>query len=465
MTAASSHVTRVRRWIWLRPWPTAATILLAGLAIREVFSFWTGHPYDLEVWIRTGSVVAHGTNPYLGPIAQVPGVSFGYRNQLLYPAAYLPFWPGLFGGTFRLWEQVGGGNRFVLYFLLKQGPIAGDMAVAALLYRFVLRETGEPTTALGALTFWCFFPYDIVISAIWGQLDSVTTALVLLALLSSEAQSARRSLAWGLGIFVKWITVVFLPLEFFRHRGVRRLWPVASVVLVGGLTVLAFRLAGWSFTGIVATTTSSTGGGGGGMNYVQLTNLWFVANALNRVPSSYFVLQHAWVPVCIAAGWYTARWLGTGARGQQLRAFLFVLTAVLLVRWGLYEQYMLYPFALLAADVYTLHPERRRFFYFLVVVASGYLLVNNGAGIWFAAPTSQQAFNIVQGFDSSAFWGTVRYYLLDVFGVLMTVSLVQFLWVLARDDPNPRPWLIPPWPFLRRAAAPPSAVPVASAGP
>jgi len=456
------RVGATRRWFGLRPWPAAATILLVGLAVREVFSFWTGHPYDLEVWVRTGYVVSQGTNPYLGPWPAVPGVSFGYTNQLLYPAAYLPFWPDIFGGTYGLWAHVGGGNRFVLYFLLKQGPIAGDMAVALLLYRFVLRETGSARAATAALSFWSFFPYDIVIGAIWGQLDPVTTAILLAALLTTEAQASERSVAWGLGIFIKWITVAFLPLEFFRNRGLRRLWPVASVALVGLLTVVAFLAAGWSFAGIAATTTSSTAGGGGGMNWVQLANLASLQSALRTHPILYTVLAHLWIPACLVSGWYAARWVRSGNPGQQLRALLFVMVAVLLFRWGLYEQYMLYPFALLAADVYTLHPQRRRFFYFLVVLASGYLLVNNVGGIWFASPASGQAFNLVQSFDSSAVWGQVRYDLLYIFAILMTVSLVQFLIILLRDEPGPRPWLLAPWTLLPAPAAPSVPTPAES---
>ncbi|MFI5415650.1 MAG: hypothetical protein ACHQ16_08430, partial [Candidatus Lutacidiplasmatales archaeon] len=239
-------MTGIRPWFGLRPWPAGATILLVGLVIREAFSFWTGHPYDLEVWIRTGYEAAHGTNPYLGAWPAVPGVSFGYTNQPLYSAAYLPFWPDFFGGSYLLWEHVGGGNRFFLYFLLKQGPIAGDLAVALLLYRYVHRETGSAATAVSALAFWSLFPYDIMIGSIWGQLDSVTTALLLAVLLTSEAQAGWRSLAWGFGIFAKWVTVIYLPLEFFRNRGIRRLWPVVGVMLTGVLTLVAFVGAGWN---------------------------------------------------------------------------------------------------------------------------------------------------------------------------------------------------------------------------
>jgi hypothetical protein len=435
---------------WLRRASSAITsppglLLLIGLLLREGFAFWTGHPYDLEVWIRTGAVVARGTNPYLGAWPAVPGVSFGYTNQLLYPAAYLPFWPDVFGGTFWVWEH-SGTSRFVLYLLLKQGPIAGDLAVAVLLYRLVARHTGDTTRATAALAFWAFFPYDIVISAIWGQLDSVTTAIVLASLLLSEAQAAQRSLLWGLGIFVKWITVVFLPLEFFRNRGWARLWPAVGVLLTGALTLLAFLAAGWSFSGIAATTTSSTAGGGGGMNWVQLVNLWFLLRFVDAHPWIYTWGARLWVPAAIATGWYAARWVRAGAEGAALRALLLILAVTFLLRWGLYEQYMLYVFALLVADVYTLHPGRRQFLYFMVGLASAFLLINNGFGIWFATPVTEQAFVVVQRFDSSAFWGNVRYYTMDVLAVAMTITLVQLALVLVRDEATPWPWLLPRWP-------------------
>ncbi|MHB8351979.1 MAG: glycosyltransferase 87 family protein [Thermoplasmata archaeon] len=434
----------------LRAGPAAAAlILLLGLALREGFSFWTGHPYDFEIWIRTGYVVAHGTNPYLHPWPPVAGVSFGYTGQALPSAAYLPFWPDVFGSTYLLWERIGGGNRFFLYFLLKQGPIAGDVAVAGLLYRFVLRETRSAPAALGALAFWSFFPYDIVIGSIWGQLDPVTTALILAALLTSERQSAGRSLAWGLGIFLKWITVVFLPLELFRNRGFRRLWPLGSVALAGLLTLLAFLAAGWSFAGIFDTTTSVGSGGGGGMNYAQWFNIASLGAALGTEPLLGAFLTYLWIPGCILAGWYGSRWIATGAPGQPLRALLLVISVALLLRWGLNEQYMLYPFALLVADIYTYHPDRRRFLYFLVALSSGYLLTNNVLGIWFATPAFPQAFTFVQSFDDSGVGGTFRFDLLYLFSALVTITLIQLIWVVLRDQPAPWPWLLPRWPALR----------------
>ena len=84
-------------------------ILLAGLLIREAFSFWTGHPFDFEVWVRTGYEAAHGTDPYASFWPAVPGASFAYLGVQLTPAAYLPFWSGLLGELYR--SVAGGGRR------------------------------------------------------------------------------------------------------------------------------------------------------------------------------------------------------------------------------------------------------------------------------------------------------------------------------------------------------------------
>lgn len=435
-----------------RAWPTwrsGGRWLLLGLVLREALSFWTGHPYDLEVWIRTGYVVAHGTNPYLRPWPSVPGVSFGYVGQLLPSAAYLPFWPDLFGGSYRLWEVVGGGNRFLLYGLLKQGQIVGDLATAALLYRYVIGATGDRRRAVSVLAFWSLFPYDILIGSVWGQLDPVTTALLLAVLLVGEGRAAVRSLLWGVGIFLKWITVIYLPLELFRNRGLRRLWPFVGAAVPIGLTALAFVAAGWSLGPLFSTSGSQSLGGGGGMNLAQLFNLPPLASLLAARPDLTFVLEDLWIPAVFAAGWVAARWVVRGGTGQEVRALLFVMTVFLLVRWGLYEQYFLYPFALLLVDLYCFHPRRWGIFYFVAIAASLFLLTNSVLLVWFASPVDPAAFAWVQAVDNSPTWGTLRDALLYLFSIVVTAALVQLAWVLYRDEPAPVPWPLRLLPFGR----------------
>jgi len=51
------------------------TLLVLGILAREALSFWTGHPFDFEIWVRAGYWVARGYTPYASlPFA--PGASF-----------------------------------------------------------------------------------------------------------------------------------------------------------------------------------------------------------------------------------------------------------------------------------------------------------------------------------------------------------------------------------------------------
>lgn len=434
-----SPVGRFERFRRLGLPPGVGTILLAGLALREVFSFWTGHPYDLEVWIRTGYEVAHGSNPYTSFWPSVPGASFAYLNQTLPSAAYLPFWPALLGELYRAWLAFGGGNRFVLYFLLKQPGIVADMASAYLLYRLAEHWTGSVDRAKSLLAFWSFFPYAIIITAIWGQFDSIVVAVVLGLLFARD--TLERNLLYGLGILVKWLTVIFLPLEVLRERGVRRIGILVALALPGAITLLLFLLEGWSFGGISATTASQTHGGGLGMNYAYLLSFSYAPAVVSSIPGLYTALGYLWIPGVTVAGVIAARWVRARGPAAELRALLLVVTVFLLLRWGLYEQYLLYLFALLALDVAVFHPGRRAFLLFTTVLATVDLLVNNDLGIRFISPLSTQVQPFTASIDASDSWGVARTWALAVLAVVVTLTLVQLGRSLLRDEATPRPWL------------------------
>ena len=419
--------------------PGVGSILLAGLALREVFSFWTGHPYDFEVWIRTGYVVAHGSNPYASFWPSVPGVSFAYVNQNLPSAAYLPFWPVLLGELYRVWLAFGGGDRFVLYFLLKQPGIAADIVSAYLLYRLAERWGRSSERAKALLAFWSFFPYAIIITAIWGQFDSIVVALVLGLLFARN--TLERNVLYGLGILVKWLTVIFLPFEVLRERGLRRLGFLLAFVVPGALTLVVFFLEGWSFTGISATTVSQTHGDGLGMNYAYLLSFSYAPAVLRTIPDFYTVVVYLWIPGVIVAGVIAARWVRARSPAAELRALLLVVTVFLLLRWGLYEQYLLYLFALLALDVAVFHPGRRAFLVFTSTLATVDLLVNNDLGIPFISPVNDQVLPFTASIHASNSWGVARTWGLAVLAVVVTITLVQLVRSTLRDEASPRPWL------------------------
>jgi len=447
---AASAPSRFLRGLSSRP----GKILLAGLLIREAFSFWTGHPFDFESWIRTGYAAAHGVDPYSSFWPAVPGVSFAYLNTTIPPAAYLPFWSALLGELYQLWMAVGSGNRFVLYFLLKQPVILADVGTAFLLYRLTRQWTGKLTAALAVLSFWSFFPYAIAITAVWGQFDSIVV-LVLLGLLYART-SLQRNVLYGIGIFVKYLTAIFLPLEILRERGARRLGVVVALLVPLGLTLAVFVLEGWSFTGLGASGLSQSHGGGGGMNYSFLLEQGPVSGVLSTVPYFYEAVGYLWVPGVVVAGWVAARWLRSATPSTEVRAMLFVVAVFLLLRWGLLEQYLLYLFSLMLLDVVAFHPGRRALLLVTYALAGLYLLANNDLGLRFLSPLNTGIQPFTATLDASSVYGLGRTISMVILAILVTVTLVQVVLTYLRDDERPVPWLvqIPGW--VQRAGRSPT---------
>src|SRR5207247_8813059 len=90
---------------------TTRGLLLVGLAIREALSFWTGHPYDMEVWLRNAYFVSQGADPDTDFLPPVPGLSFAFLTQRLGGACYLPLWPRFVAGLYRVYAALPGGSR------------------------------------------------------------------------------------------------------------------------------------------------------------------------------------------------------------------------------------------------------------------------------------------------------------------------------------------------------------------
>lgn len=109
-----------------------------GLLIRECFSFWTGHPFDFEIWLRNAYYVSQGSNPY-SFFEPVPGISFAFLNSRLPSVGYLPLWPIILSFLYQVYAALAVSNRFILYFLVKQPEIVGDVLLGYAIFKIVLR--------------------------------------------------------------------------------------------------------------------------------------------------------------------------------------------------------------------------------------------------------------------------------------------------------------------------------------
>lgn len=177
------------------------------------------------------------------------------------------------------------------------------------------------------------------------------------------------------------------------------------------------------------------------MNLAFLLSLPYVVSVLSLVPGFYTLVQYAWIPGVIVAGWAAARWVSENDARSELRALMLIVTAFLLLRWGLYEQYMLFLFAPAALDAATFHPGRRALLWFTVALSMLYLLVNNDLGMRFLAPADPGILTFTTSIDQSGGWGAARTFALAALAVMVTVTLVQWIVAIYRDEGHPRPWI------------------------
>jgi hypothetical protein len=407
--------------------PLAAT-LVAGLLIREAFSFWTGHPFDFELWVRLGYGILHGANPY-GILPAVPGLSFAYSfSTVATPTiSYLPFWPLVTGAVYLLYTAVGFGDRFVLYFLLKQPVILGDVLLGYLLYRFILPDSEEG--AKWALRLWMFLPLTIIISGVWGTFDSLAMCFVMLSITSGALLT--RS-GWGaLGVFAKSIPLIYvLPLL----PPDRKRWPgtvlaLSSVFAISGLIFLA---SGWGLSSIGGTLTNAT------QKIGESMSLWELPYFLSTlgVPTASLLpilsdLGLLWIPSVLVATILGSRRFGTRGNYALVQTMLLSTLAFLIFRAQVNEQYTIYLFALGIVDVALWHPERKRFLLLAILVVSAFLVVNNNFMIRFLAPVYPSAVDIDVAIVLQL--GILRYAAKLILGTLFTLLNVRLLVLILRS--------------------------------
>jgi hypothetical protein len=395
--------------------------------VREVFSFWTGHPFDFELWVRTGYWVARGLNPY-GVIPPAPGLSFesDVSSGGVATIAYLPFWPLLLAGLYDVYAFLGSPTPLLYYFLLKQPIIICDVLTGYFLYRYVERRGSDKAPFV--LKFWLFSPFNILLSGIWGMFDAIPVLFVVLAL--TVRPGAYRGIWSGLATFAKSIPVIYaIPLS----RGPK---PLRTIALAVGIPVLASLLAiwlmGWSFSIFGATEQNVVARGGASLS---LWEALFGLNELGVLPSSvlgiYAYAGYVWIAGVVAVTLLSYKWFGFDTERGVIRSLLLITLTFLLLKGQVNEQYSLYLFPLLLIDVSMWSPQRKKLLFASVALVFLEVLTNDFLFVRFLAPVYPHAdlieFNLI--FPVSA----QREVLLFVERMGFCALNVYYFWALCKE--------------------------------
>lgn len=212
-------------------------MMAAGFLVRLAFMGNTGFQNDVssfEAWSL--SLVTHPIREFYS--------STGFAD---YPPGYFYIlW--VVGHLYALLAPHG--NIGVLKYLVKLPAVLADLADAALLFAIVRRYADE-RWALGVAALFIFNPATIFISASWGQVDSISAGLALLAvwlLLRSENGMWRFVAAWlalASSLLIKPQAAILVPLFVafaFVDPGCRRNRSIATAAGILAAFAFAFVL-------------------------------------------------------------------------------------------------------------------------------------------------------------------------------------------------------------------------------
>ena len=218
-------------------------ILAAALAVRLALAPFTGHPYDLPIWMQTGEQVAGGKSPY----------------DLIYHLGYPDLW-AFWTATSYILACTLGDNKFLYILLIKLPIILGDFAVVYILVRLArsrtepLQTDTSPGLERRILVSYLFNPYVVAVGAVWGMMDNLAAALMLLFFfLAHTRRLTSAALAHCLSILLKLYPIVFFPLIILKiektHHPDRFAWTkILGVSIIASLVIgiLPFYLFGWN---------------------------------------------------------------------------------------------------------------------------------------------------------------------------------------------------------------------------
>lgn len=417
---------------------------MAGIAIREIFAPFTGHPSDFELWVRLGYYVSQGRDPYL-QYPPVAGLSFPSDSFNPTWPGYPPLWPLLLSLIYKLYATIGIQSRFFYYFLIKQPMIAADVIDSLLIYKLIKSRTGYDN-GIKALAFWMLCPYTILISSIWGMFDQITLLFVLLALyfILTPWKSAFLE---AVAITLKLIPSIYLPLFAGVQKSAKRmlgyvLLSISSFAALALFPYVIFR--NWNLSLLFGVGFDATNRFGQTLNYWEpLNNYWVYVNYAIP-PSTEIVLRFIgliWIPAVLLATYFCVK--SIRKRGQFFEtdlvlSLLFITVVFFLSKSVINEQYVTYFVGFGLFDYFVFSNKlRKKLFHAMWISALVELSVNNAFLLAFFEPISPY-YTAASNYFFFGGFNPIRLALMAALGVLFSIFTFLYLISLYRELKQPQ---------------------------
>ena len=334
-------------------WIALAAILAGALVMRlALLPLLRNKPtHDLRIFISWAQLLAqYGTH---GLYQHVDTIDHYLVN-------YPPLYALILGGVVAVYHALAHGteNLVLLGMLLKIPAIIADIAMCLFVFAIVRRWL-DPRAALGAAAFAAFAPSTWPISVLWGQVDSICSAFMILSL--ALVFWRRYTLAWialALAVLVKPLPVVVVPLLFAAQlRDVgwspRLLTGPVCALLVAYVTALPFAPA-LAPLGVFRWLAGEYSADSTAVNAYNIWTLAWPATSDSRV--AFGLTLHAWGWLGFAAILIATAWKLYGGLAQDrlrvaqeqlmTRAWFIVLVALFVLLTRMHERYILFALAL-----------------------------------------------------------------------------------------------------------------------
>ena len=308
-------------------------IVLFSTILRLCFAPFTGHPYDLNIWMETGQYVAQGRSPY------EPAIHLGYP----------PLWGFWCGLSYLLSNAIWPGNKFVYILAIKIPVIAADLAIAWMLValtRSLSREgssfsesrfSGDSSPGRSLAAMFLLNPYVLTVGVIWGMMDNIAALLVItVAIALVQGKDLEAGIALGLAIALKLYPVIFLFAAFpylakQPMRKARTLRLLAGLGLTGFVSILApFLVFNWDIGGFLSVLADQTSRKPGGISLIGISGLLYdfgihSIGGFNLQSVSQLVpLRLIWIPAACLSMVFIAEARLRSSFEDVIRIFAFV---------------------------------------------------------------------------------------------------------------------------------------------
>jgi len=217
-------------------------ILTISIIARFAVAPFTGHPYDMGIWMVSGKYVAAGISPYLA------------HPHIGYP----PLWALWCGAAYSISNYIAKGNEFLYIFVIKIPIIAADMALAMLLLIVASKNVNTSGRDNGRILAASFLlnPYVLFVGVIWGMMDNLVAILLVISIMVLTSRPTWSGILASLAVALKLYPILFVPLLFILSARTRKLGNFTKLVFAFITTSivtiwLPFVLFHWSTEGFI----------------------------------------------------------------------------------------------------------------------------------------------------------------------------------------------------------------------